>query len=69
MNDFASLIEILSGSKPLPKHASIDPKVYIEKYREDENITQFEHIIGQEHAKRALIISAAGGHNILTLCL
>ena len=43
----------------------IDPKVYIEKYREDSNITGFEHIIGQEHAKRALTISAAGGHNIL----
>jgi magnesium chelatase family protein len=25
----------------------------------------FSHIIGQEHAKRALIISAAGGHNML----
>lgn len=25
----------------------------------------FSHIIGQDHAKRALLIAAAGGHNIL----
>ncbi len=29
------------------------------------NVVDFSHIIGQEHAKRALLISAAGGHNIL----
>ncbi|MDD5197959.1 MAG: YifB family Mg chelatase-like AAA ATPase [Candidatus Gracilibacteria bacterium] len=63
--DLSSLIAILSGSKPLPVHTPIDPKVYIKKYKSGVKITGFEHIIGQEHAKRALVIAAAGGHNIL----
>lgn len=65
MTDLASLIAILSGDKPLPPHTPIDPKVYIEKYKSSSKTTGFEHIIGQEHAKRALVIAAAGGHNIL----
>ncbi|HBB27015.1 TPA: magnesium chelatase [Candidatus Gracilibacteria bacterium] len=65
VTDLASLIRILSGLDPLPTHVPIDPKVYIEKYKSSVKITGFEHIIGQEHAKRALVIAAAGGHNIL----
>lgn len=59
VTDLSSLVEILSGSKPLPTHTPIDPKIFIEKYKSDIKITGFEHIIGQEHAKRALIIAAA----------
>lgn len=53
------------GDTKLPTHTPIDPKIYIEKYRGTSLTTGFEHIIGQEHAKRALMIAAAGGHNIL----
>ena len=31
----------------------------------DDDAIDFSHIHGQEHAKRALVIAAAGGHNIL----
>jgi magnesium chelatase family protein len=65
IENLASLVDIITGTKPLPEHTPIDPKVYIEKYKSDIKITGFEHIIGQEHAKRALTIAAAGGHNIL----
>lgn len=60
ISNLVSLIAILSGEKPLPAHIPIDPKVYIEKYKSSSKTTGFEHIIGQEHAKRALVIAAAG---------
>ncbi|MDD2891890.1 MAG: magnesium chelatase domain-containing protein [Candidatus Gracilibacteria bacterium] len=68
IENLASLVEILTGTKSLPEHTPVDPKVFIEKYKSSTKITGFEHIIGQEHAKRALTIAAAGGHNILMLC-
>jgi predicted ATPase with chaperone activity len=49
----------------LPKNIPIDPKKYIERYQQQSTETGFEHIVGQEYAKRALMIAAAGGHNIL----
>lgn len=65
VSDLSSLVRILTGSDPLPANIPIDPKKYIERYRQQSTETGFEHIIGQEHAKRALMIAAAGGHNIL----
>jgi magnesium chelatase family protein len=32
---------------------------------EEESKYDFQYIIGQEHAKRALEIAASGGHNII----
>lgn len=52
-------VDILLGNKKLPKYEPIDPKTYKEKHLSGVKITGFEHIIGQEHAKRALVIAAA----------
>ncbi len=65
VDNLSSIVDILTGARPLPEHTPIDPKVFIEKYKSSVKTTGFEHIIGQEHAKRALTIAAAGGHNIL----
>jgi magnesium chelatase family protein len=54
-------VDILTGEKPIPewvKRAVIDQLV-------SKPAVDFHDIIGQEHAKRALLIAAAGGHNLL----
>jgi magnesium chelatase family protein len=50
----------------LEKKINITPKIFKENhFIENKNIADFSEIKGQENAKRALIISAAGGHNLL----
>ncbi|MBX9809753.1 YifB family Mg chelatase-like AAA ATPase [Candidatus Gracilibacteria bacterium] len=62
INSLSEMIEILSGTKDIPIKTI---------YQEVETISKkiyspdFSDIIGQEQAKRALLIAAAGGHNIL----
>lgn len=55
----SELVDILTGTSPLPTHTPIEAKTYIERYGTMNKTTGFEHIIGQEHAKRALAIAAA----------
>lgn len=59
------VIDILEKKKLIP----ILPPLPIDTYRQSESvsagITDFRHIVGQEHVKRALMIAAAGGHNII----
>lgn len=54
-------IEFLTKQKNLENHDEID----IVQKIEEENFIDFKSIIGQESAKRAMIIAAAGGHNII----
>lgn len=54
-------MDFLTKNKSLESHdeiVKISPK-------NEENFIDFASIIGQESAKRAMIIAAAGGHNII----
>lgn len=54
------LIGHINGQNPIPPYPSIE----INEIQVDVQ-TDFQEIKGQEHAKRALEIAAAGGHNVL----
>ncbi len=61
LDTLSDAVDILTGEKPIPpwvKRTVIESQIHIWW-------VDFAHIIGQEHAKRALLIAAAGGHNIL----
>lgn len=58
----AALIDHITGQKKI----KAQKKVLIDKLmRPSDSEFDFSEILGQEQAKRALIIAAAGGHNIL----
>lgn len=60
LENLKQTVDILTGAIPLP-----DISISAEYTKESESVVDFAHIFGQEHAKRAMIIAAAGGHNIL----
>lgn len=65
-DSLAEIVSYLTLEKPLPENEPIDPAALLERFgTEDSEVMGFEQVIGQEHAKRALLIAAAGGHNIL----
>lgn len=60
LESLAQTVNILTGASPLP-----DAPISQESIEGAEIGIDFAHIFGQEHAKRAMMIAAAGGHNIL----
>ena len=58
----AEIAEFLDGKGDLPSAAVDVAKLFAERARDD---VDFAEVKGQAHAKRALEVAAAGGHNIL----
>lgn len=61
VSSLSEVVEILEGEMPIVPAAKLD----IETLPRTRMVVDFASIHGQEQAKRALLIAAAGGHNIL----
>jgi len=64
VKNLSSLINHLTGKKYIKKFNSVNEKN--EKYSE-QDFSEYNYIVGQEQAKRALQICAAGGHNLIMI--
>ena len=65
VTSLAEAVEVLEGSDCIPPHVVVVSDLL---QADGKSALHFVEVRGQEHAKRALEVAAAGGHNILTLC-
>ena len=61
VSSLSEVVEMLLGDRPIIASPHLD----IENIPRSRMTVDFSSIHGQEQAKRALLIAAAGGHNIL----
>ena len=62
--DLRSLVSMLMKNTPL---VPVTPRPIESFVRTTDELVDFASVLGQSHAKRALLISACGGHNILLI--
>jgi len=66
VKDLSELIAVVENRKKISPF-SVSPSLLFSQQQKKKEIIDFSQIQGQEKAKRALLIAASGGHNILMI--